>query len=517
MLWPRLGIRGVVLAIGAFALVVPIATIVALQIFDDQLIQRTEAQLIGQAVLIGEAWREAWIREQGIDASGPSSWIPPENAGKDYFPIEPILRLDQGVLPPTPEPMNFAAIKQGPAWRAGAAIEPILERAVRMNLSSARMLDASGCIVASSSTQHGACLDDLVEVREALEGRYAAVLRHRVSQGPTPGFQSISRRGRVRVHIGLPVFNNTEVIGVVRLVRTAIDPGKALWFDRYRLLAALIGCAVFTVLLSLFLSRTLTQPLRNITRVARAIARGEGRVPLTLPRVAPHEFTSMSEALDQMIGQVTDRAEYISEFATNLSHELKTPITGIRGAAELLSQQWDSMTAEERNRFLTNIESDAGRMESLVTRLLHLVRIQSAPESAEDVEIARFLERLVDAYGSDLHVRADAEPATIRIHPEHLESALRNLLDNAFRHGAGQPVELRVSNVDDRVLFRVTDRGPGISDGNRERIFQRFFTTERDRGGTGLGLAIAKAVAETRGGRLSFESGPDGTSFELVL
>ena len=225
----------------------------------------------------------------------------------------------------------------------------------------------------------------------------------------------------------------------------------------------------------------------------------------------------MSQALDQMIGQLSDRAEYISEFATNLSHELKTPITGIRGAAELLSQEMDSMTEIERRRFLDNIESDARRMERLVTRLLHLARIQSAPEFADDVALAPLAERLSKEYGPTLQVHIDTEDPSVRIHPDHLESALRNLLDNAFRHGGGKPVELRVIQDGDRIAIRVRDRGTGISDGNRDRVFQRFFTTERDRGGTGLGLAIAKAVAETRGGRLDFETGLDGTCFELVL
>lgn len=512
-----MGIRGVVLTISAFALVVPLAAIVLLRIFDDQLIQRTEAQLIGQAVLIAETWREAWRAETGSDIGADASWVPPARQGDLYFPVEPKLQLDQGVLPPTPEPERFAAVQEGPAWRAGRAVEPILKRAVRMNLSSARVLDVQGCVVASSAGEHGACLDDLAEVERALGGEYAAVLRHRVAEGSTPQFDSISRRGRVRVYVALPVFSEGDVIGVVRLVRTAIDPGKALWFDRFRLLGVLAGCAVLTAALSLFLSRTLTQPLRDITRSALDIARGAGRQPMSLSGLAPREFHDMSRALDQMIGQLSDRAEYISEFAANLSHELKTPITGIRGAGELLAQQWDSMTEEERARFLANIEADASRMERLVNRLLELARIQSTPEAAEDIDLRPFLERLADGYGPDLVLSVSQDIGRIRIHPDHLESALRNLLDNAVRHGAGEPVDLSAERQAERVVFRVRDRGPGISEGNRDRIFQRFFTTQRDAGGTGLGLAIAKAVAETRGGRLDFETGPNGTCFELVL
>jgi signal transduction histidine kinase len=445
--------------------------------------------------------------------------MPDEASGQRYFPIEPILRLDQGVLPPTSEADGAqpAAQRDGPAWRAGRDLEPVLRRAVRMNLSSARVLDAQGCVVASSGAQLGTCLGHLAEVSAALGGRYAAVLRHRISDEPTPRIESISRRGRVRVYTALPVLSDGAVIGVVRMSRTAIDPGKALWFDRYRLLAVLFGCSLVTAGLSLFLSRTLSQPLRAITRGAREVARGRGRPDVELPALAPEELRQVSAALDQMIAQLSDRAEYISEFATTVSHELKTPITAIRGASELLSQQWSEMSGEERARFLANIEQDAGRMERLVTRLLHLARIQSAPEFAQEVALGPFVAALAEAYGKELRVSLSRPDLSLVIHPEHLQSALRNLLDNAFRHGAGKPVDLEAFERGGRVVIRVRDRGPGISEGNRERIFQRFFTTERDRGGTGLGLVIARAVAKTRGGDLSFETSAEGTCFELVL
>ncbi len=515
---PRIGIRELLLAVNAFALLVPLGAIVLLRIFDDQLIRRTEAQLIGQSVLIAEAWREAWLRESGLSPENAPDWMPPSAKGRTYFALEPILSLDQGVLPPTPdEPARVGSARQGAAWRAGRAIEPVLERAVRMNLSSARVLDDQGCVVASSGSQLAACFGDLAEVRGALEGHYAAVLRHRVSDDPAPAYDSISRRGRVRVYTALPVLADGEVIGIVRMSRTAIDPGKALWFDRYRLLAVLVGCAVGTAALSLFLSRTIVRPLRAITRVARDIASGAGREPVALSRLAPDELREVSDALDQMIDQLSDRAEYIAEFAATVSHELKTPITGIRGASELLAEQWDEMSDGERRRFIDNIQSDADRMERLVTRLLHLARIQSAPEQVEDIDLDAFCRGLAERYGPGLAIEVERPGLHVRIQPEHLESALRNLLDNAFRHGAGQPVGLHIGARGERLAVHVTDHGPGISEGNRDRVFQRFFTTERDNGGTGLGLAIVRAVAEMRGGSLTFETSDAGTTFELLL
>lgn len=510
---PRLGIRGLLLAVNAFAFVIPVVAIVALRWYDDQLIRRTEAQLINQSVLIAELWRGALERELGAPLPLPR----PSADDAPYFKVEPTLRLSDGVSPPEPETSERAVDRASPAWRAGQAIAPVLERARLTNLSSARVLDAHGCVVASSGAELGACFDGRQEVDSALGGAYASLLRRRQSEQPSPAFQSISRAGRVRVFVALPVRSGDRVLGVVRMARTALDPQKALYFDRDRLLATAVVCAVLIAALSLFVSRTLVRPLRAITQGARGIARGEGRAPFEASRFAPQELRDVSAALDQMTTQLSDRAAYIADFAANVSHELKTPITGIRGAAELLSEQWRDMSDKERERFLHNIEQDADRMERLVSRLLHLARIQSAPEAVEDVDPKAFLERLASGYGEPLRLTLGPLPDRLRIQPDHLESALRNLIENALRHGAGQPVDLEARAEGDRVRIRVRDRGTGISERNRERVFDRFFTTERERGGTGLGLAIARAVAETRGGRLEFETGPDGTCFDLWL
>jgi len=156
-------------------------------------------------------------------------------------------------------------------------------------------------------------------------------------------------------------------------------------------------------------------------------------------------------------------------------------------------------------------------MDRLVTRLLQLARIQSSPDTAETVEVAPFLAGIVARYGQQVRLDVSGTPAAITMNPDHLETAVRNLVDNALRHGAGQPVDVVVGHQGSRLAIAVRDRGPGISNGNQGRIFERFFTTERDRGGTGLGLAIVQAVAATRGGSVTYDTGPGGTTFTLLL
>lgn len=512
----------ILLTVNGFVLLVPVLAIVMLRIYEGHLVLQTESSLIAQSALIGESWRSALWQARGLTPGRTPRIQPPDAPDETFFPQLPMLGLDPDVLPPIGErPVRMATDRSGPAWVAGQAITPLLDRAKLINLSGARVLDHRGCVVATTGSQLGECLDDLPEVQAALAGRYHAVARARISDEPPPPLTSISRRGQVRLFTAMPLFDDGRLIGVVRMSRTSMDPIQALWAHRDTLQWALLGCLLLTIAVSVFFARTITRPVRAITEAAQAIARGESRRPLPAGGVLPAELHDLSTALDQMTTQLRERADYIAEFAATASHELKTPLTGIRGAAELLRDAWDAMDDAQRQRFLDNIDAGAERMQRLVSRLLTLARIENrrTPLPEEDVALRPLLEGLIGRHPqAEIELAIDpAAPETLRIAPDQLVSAVGNLLDNAVRHGAGQPVRLAVSPVGERLAVAVSDRGPGISEANRRRIFERFFTTARDDGGTGLGLAITRAIARGRGGDVTFESGPEGTTFTLVI
>lgn len=510
-------IRQLLLGVSVFALLLPLAAVTFLRLLDIYLLRQTERHLISESVLIGEAYRERLLAERGVPSDRSPSFRPLGREADPYVPIEPVLDIAYGVLPPAPEPTRWHHEPETPEARAGRALMPLLARAQVFNLTGARLAGADGCVVASTRQDLGACLDELEEVRSALGGRYAAVARRRVSDEPVPPIGSIRRRGGVRVFIATPIFEAGRVIGAVWMSRTAVTPLEMLWANRDKLGAAFVICAVLAPAASLLFARSIARPVREITRAADAVAHGRPRAPFVPGRLAPREIAQLSEALDRMTRQLTDRARYIGEFATNVSHELKTPLAGILGAVELLRHDWETMEPAQRQRFLDNVAGDATRMERLVRRLLELARIQNAPEESREIEIAPFVAKLVAGYPEPIQVDLARAPRSVQINPEHLETALRNLLGNALRHGAGHPVELAVERAGERVSFRVRDRGPGVSPANLPRVFERFFTTERERGGTGLGLAIVKAVADLRGGDVSIESGPGGTVVRLVV
>jgi two-component system sensor histidine kinase ChvG len=294
-------------------------------------------------------------------------------------------------------------------------------------------------------------------------------------------------------------------------------PLEAAWEHRGTVAVALLACVLFMLGLTYFLSRVISRPVQQLTVAAEAVARGESPPADRVGRLAPAELRSLRHAVARMTEQLTDRAEYIAGFARTVSHELKTPITSIRGAIELLRDDWTGMSEEQRLRFLSNVDTDAHRMERLVTRLLQLARIQSAPEAAETIDVHAFFRDLCERYDGRVRLSLDGAPSALVMNADHLETATRNLIDNAVRHGAGKPVDVAVRGQSGRVVVAVRDYGTGISAGNRSRIFDRFFTTERNQGGTGLGLAIVQAVAETRGGDVKFETSTAGSVFTLTV
>jgi signal transduction histidine kinase len=496
--------------VNILSLLLPVSAVAVLQVYNDHLVHLTEQALISESVVIGEAWRDRWLEVQGKKVGNDTNIM-------SMGPITPMISLFRGILPPPDVPSRSIPKGVTPEWSAGMNIQSILDRARQMTRSGARVLDAQGCVVASTEADVGFCFETQPEVKAALAGKYMAVARARKWSAELPTAENLSQAGDLHVFTALPVLADGKVIGVVRMSRLSLAPLKALWLDRSIVLACFMISVLITLTVSYTSARTITRPVQRITDAAQAIVRGEPRQPIASDGVVPSEVYDLSAALDTMTTQLSDRAAYISEFAANVSHELKTPLTGIAGAAELLQDQWTGMSDLERGRFLGNIRGDVDRMQRLVSRLLQLARIQSAPAEAEHIQLRPYFERLTERYDGQVLVDLKGAPESLVIHPDHLDSAVRNLVDNAVRHGEGKPVEVSVREEGGRTVVRVQDHGAGISEGNQKNIFNRFFTTERDHGGTGLGLSIVEAVSRTRGGSVRFETGPSGTTFILTL
>jgi two-component system sensor histidine kinase ChvG len=215
-----------------------------------------------------------------------------------------------------------------------------------------------------------------------------------------------------------------------------------------------------------------------------------------------------------MTSQLDARARYISDFAADVAHEFKSPLTSIRGAAELL-EEGAAEDPAARQRFLSNIELDAQRLERLVSRLLELSRIEASSEAPVEVELPALLERAIErSRGPDqtIELAYESSVTLLFVRETDVETAVLNLLDNALRFSPdGAPVRVVVkSDPDGQLRISVVDRGPGVPEAHRARVFDRFFTTEADREGTGLGLAIVSSVAHAHGGSVEVDATPGG-------
>jgi len=262
-----------------------------------------------------------------------------------------------------------------------------------------------------------------------------------------------------------------------------------------------IAMALISLVSALF-ARAIAGPMHAITNKAKAVAAGHPQTEFALRGFTPAEIRTLSEALDVMTKKLRAQAEYVADFATTVSHELKTPIAAIRGASELLSD-FETMDSAQRQRFLHNILLDTERMDRLVTRLLTLAKIESAAAlPSPSVQVVPFVERLVRRYGDGVSLVLRDPPAELSILEDHLASAIGNLVDNAVRHGQGQPVEVTLGAAPGGRLLVSSRSGSGDQ---RRQPTQGLGSLLYDRArsrrhGAGAVHRAGHRVGEARGG-----------------
>jgi signal transduction histidine kinase len=512
--WPP-RVQTLLLGMLSVVLALPILSIGIGRVWDDQLINHTEEVLISEAVVVGETYR----RILGQPEPEPKSPAPDR-----YRPFLPVLDLHRVTVQPRASREGSSSATTTPE---GAELSRILRHSLGRNLSGVRVLDTEGRVIASPLPEYGYSLANLPEVQSALRGEYGAAVHRRVTDDPNPPLAGLARASLIRVSIAIPIYVDPDapvgpgpVLGVVYDSRTPIDLGKSVWLLRHELLVPAALSVAITLLIVVLLSLAIAGPIGRVRRTADRIARGERGIALSVRGFAPDEVHALSAALEAMRKELESQASYIKDFAANAAHELKTPLTSLRGAAELLLDAQDTMAKEQERRFLENIHEDALRMDRLVGRLLHLARIEAGRPTRETIDLRAFLGAIAERYGRRGHpveVRYLKQGDRASLAPDQIESLLTNLLDNAIHHGPGAPIRITLSEEAQGLLLSVRDHGPAKPKEHFDRLFERFYTTERDRGGTGLGLSIVRAVAEAHGGRAWVVRHDDGAEFLVEL
>ena len=510
----------------------PLGGLFVLRIYESALIRQTESELIAQGALIAASYRVQFERlsagkKSGVPAAyGNAITSPPRPEDPDtrWRPRYAVLDLATDPILPAPEDAPPAGAPAHPAAvAAGRELTAILRETQKITLAGIRVTDPAGVIVATTGEELGRSVAHHDEVTRALTGEFVSVMRWRGSNQPTtPPLDSISRGTRIRVFVAMPIVHNERVIGSVLLARTPWNIWQALYGKRRELTVG--GLALLAVVLGLALltSFTIGRPVRALRDQARRAARGERGAVTPLANAGTREIAELSETVAEMARTLEVRANYISAFAAQVSHEFKTPLTAMRGAVEMLREHGPTMTAEERNRFLDILERDTRRLSQLVRRLLELARADVTPRAAtETADVATVLHAAAGRYREpelicDLHL--PEQPLRAAIPAETLESILSSLLDNVRVHGGDRArARLSAAAAGSDVEIFVRDDGPGISAGNQAHVFEPFFTTAREQGGTGLGLSIARSLLRAHGGEIELLPSDQGALFRLNL
>ena len=330
---------------------------------------------------------------------------------------------------------------------------------------------------------------------------------------------------------GIPIAEDGEVIGFLIPMRAPFqgEPREIEFIQRINrllLYGALIG-AVIALLLGIFLSRTLTRPIRELTRATHAVS--EGDLSQQVPVRSKDELGELAEAFNKMSSELWRSVNARKQMTADIAHELRTPLSLILGHAEAVH---DGVLPPSRENFEI-IREEATRLEHLVNdlRILSLADAGELSINPQIIEAERLVQEVAALYQYQarqksiaLELSMSSPLSPIEVDPGRMTQVLTNILDNALRHTPeGGSILLSATQIDDEVELSIQDSGPGLKKEDLERIFDRFYRTDISRqrdgavpGGSGLGLAIAKSIVQAHGGQLSAES-EEGKGLKITI
>ncbi|HVR38722.1 MAG TPA: ATP-binding protein [Thermoanaerobaculia bacterium] len=343
--------------------------------------------------------------------------------------------------------------------------------------------------------------------------------------------KKITARGQrsVTLYRTVPIVENGRVLGAVVASKSTFTILQDLYAVRLRVMRIFLASLGVAILVSIFFSTTIIKPLRQLRIDAREILDRRGHIRGHFKGSKRlDEVGELSRALERIMRRLDAHVKFIETFASDVSHELKNPLTSIRNANEMLAEV--SSPVDQR-RFARIIDQEVARMERLLSgvREISTIDAQLVREEPVPVQLGVLLPMIVDGFRlrEGDRVRFELvlpdEPLVVEASEDRLIQVFENLLDNAASFSPdGGTVTIHVSREDRAIVTSVSDEGPGIPEANLARIFDRFFTyrpeAPRHHGRhTGLGLAIVKSIVEGYGGAITASPGERGAVFTIRL
>lgn len=372
--------------------------------------------------------------------------------------------------------------------------------------------DAQGIVLLDSSGQAlGQDYSRWNDVYLTLRGQYGARSTRSVEADESTSV----------MHVAAPILDQGHIIGVV----TVAKPNSSLqpYIDRSerRLLTLGLGVIVMGLLVGAALSWWLARSLRKLARYAQAVSEGERAA---LPFYKGGELAHLAGAVERMRTQLEGKA-YVERYVHTLTHELKSPLAAIRGAAELLQGE---MPAEQRAKFAANVERESERVQQMIERLLDLAKVEQmqALDDEQHVDIAALVDELLMAQAArlaagGLQVHQHIPACRLLCDPFLMRQALANLLDNALDFTpSGGALTFDLTQQGEQVALSVFNQGEAIPDYAIDRVAERFYSLPRPgtgRKSTGLGLNFVAEVMHLHGGALAVDNVEGGVRVQLWL
>ena len=334
--------------------------------------------------------------------------------------------------------------------------------------------------------------------------------------GNTKGTTFTDSQGDLVFSVATPISRDGQVIGVLVLTTISGDINDILRTEREQVLQMFVVALLVSIGLSLVLASTIANPLRDLAMAAefgkaknaRKMSPGRIRIPDMTAR--PDEIGRLSGALRGMIAALYDRIDANEQFAADVAHEIKNPLSSLRSAVDTMRVARNDV---QRERLLQVIEHDVRRLDRLVSDISNASRLDSelVKEEMEAFDLVNLLENLIsfnriEAQDKGIELISDMppEPIILRGLEARLAQVFVNLLTNAMSFCEdGDAVRIWTRRRENRVLVVVEDTGPGIPEQALAKIFSRFYS-ERPASDfcnhSGLGLAISRQIVEAHGG-----------------
>ena len=378
--------------------------------------------------------------------------------------------------------------------------------------------DTNGIVVFDSldSRKIGQDYSQWNDVARTLKGEYGA------RSSPIPDSVKKGDETDVIAFVAAPILVDDEIIGVISVGKPKYNVRKFLSQARNNQIIVAVIVGLSTLILGFLVYRWVSRPLDKLASFANQVSQGER---VDAPDLGDNEIGDVGKAVQSM-REALEGKEYSERYVESLTHELKSPLSAIRGAAELLQED---LPADQRNRFLQNIANETKRLEDIVERLLQLASLEkrAALESVERVGLKKLVNSIVEGFQVDvlkkgLIIKIDLnDDAAVQGEAFLIRQAIANLLQNAidFSPPSGE-IKISAQTINQNLELTISDQGPGIPDYASQRVFERFYSLPRPETGqksTGLGLNFVKEVAELHHGFVELKREQDVTLVVLGL